>query len=84
MPIQHAQQPLGLVDIAVARALVFIFLARKEMEEPDLAEHRPDAAHLEHQPLQGLVALGGVLAEQLAALLRQVLQDRPDSNSGSG
>ncbi|MNG90185.1 hypothetical protein D3C79_490730 [compost metagenome] len=47
------------------------------MEEPDLAEHRPDAAHLEHQPLQRLVAGGGIVAEQLAALLRQVLQNRP-------
>ena len=36
------------------------------MEEADLAEHRPDPAHLEMHPLDGLPAARGILRQQLA------------------
>ena len=45
------------------------------MEEADLAEHRPDMAHLEHHPLDRLVAaIAG--RQQLPGLLREIEQDR--------
>jgi hypothetical protein len=46
------------------------------VEEADLAEHRADAAHLEHHPLQGLVAQRRIGGHELAGLLGQVHQDR--------
>ena len=59
------QQAPRLRDVAVARALVLEVLAGELVEEADLAEHRADAAHLEHQPLQRLVAAGGVARHEL-------------------
>src|SRR5690606_7601742 len=41
-PVEHAQQPPGLVDVALQRALVLVLLAGELVEEPDLPEHRPD------------------------------------------
>ena len=73
---EHVQQPLGLRNVAVARALVLVVLAGELMEEAELAEHRSDAAHLEHQPLEAFVAAGGILRNEAAGLLGQVHQDR--------
>ena len=59
-PVDHREQPLRLGDVAVARPLVLVVLAGELVEEADLAEHRPDPAHLEHQPLDRRVAAGRV------------------------
>src|SRR5690606_16976738 len=75
LPIQYAEQTLAFGDVAVAWALVFVILAGEFVEEAELAEHRADAADLEHQPLDGLVAFGWVPREQLAGFLRQINQD---------
>ena len=40
------------------------------------AEHGADVSHLEHEPLQRVVALARVLWQELAGLLGQVPQDR--------
>jgi hypothetical protein len=58
--VEHPEQPPRLRHVAVARALVRIVLARELIEEAELTEHRTDAAHLEHQPLDGLVARGRI------------------------
>ena len=59
--VQYAKQPARLIHIAVARALVFKVLAAKLGEKPHLTKHGPHAAHLEHEPLYGLVAARRVL-----------------------
>ena len=46
------------------------------MEETELTKHRPDAAHLEHQPLDRLVALRRVLRQELPRFFGQVDQNR--------
>jgi hypothetical protein len=51
-------------------------LAGELVEEAQLAEHRPDAAHLEHQPLHRLVFAAGSAGRKLPGLLGQVEQDR--------
>eukprot|EP01022_Parablepharisma_sp_SALTPOND_P027435 TRINITY_DN665_c0_g3_i1.p1 TRINITY_DN665_c0_g3~~TRINITY_DN665_c0_g3_i1.p1 ORF type:complete len:1952 (-),score=631.07 TRINITY_DN665_c0_g3_i1:246-6101(-) len=74
--VHHGQQTARFIDVAVTRALVFVFLAGEAVEEAQLAKHRTDAAHLEHHPLDHLVTLGGILGDELAGLLGQVQQDR--------
>ena len=74
--IQHAQQALRFGDVAIARALVLIVATGEFVEKPHLTEHRADAAHLEHEPLQRLVARGRVLRDEAARLLREVPEDR--------
>src|SRR5690606_30333959 len=73
--IQHAKQAPGFGGVAIARTLVFIVLARKFVEEPDLSEHRPDATHLEHHPLQRFVTACSILRHELAGLFCQVNQN---------
>src|SRR5437764_171210 len=46
--VQHAEQAFRFGHVAVARALVLVILAGELVEEAELAEHRPDAGHLEH------------------------------------
>ncbi|CAM2168521.1 hypothetical protein BLAT2472_10893 [Burkholderia latens] len=77
MRVEHAEQPLRFGDVTVARTLVLVVAAREFMEEADLAEHRTDAAHLEHHPLDRLVAARQILRDQLARLVREIDQDRP-------
>jgi hypothetical protein len=72
--VEHTEQALRLADVAIARTLVLEILAGELVEEADLAEHRADPRHLEHQPLQRLVAL--VRQEKLAALFGEVEKDR--------
>ena len=69
-PVEHREQALRFADVAVARALVLEVLAGEFVEEADLAEHRADAAHLEHQPLDRLIArrrIGGMSLPVLSA-----------------
>ncbi|MFK4603627.1 hypothetical protein ABIF57_003079 [Bradyrhizobium diazoefficiens] len=77
MRLHHAEQTPGLAHVAFERPLVLEILAGEFVEETDLAEHRPDPAHLEMHPLDGLVAARGILRQQLAGLLREILQNRP-------
>src|SRR3984957_17082156 len=46
--VQYAEQALRFRDVAVARAFVFVILAREFIEESHLAEHGADGAHLKH------------------------------------
>ncbi|KGC52746.1 hypothetical protein DO65_4937 [Burkholderia pseudomallei] len=74
--VKHAEQALRLADVALARAFVLVLAARELVEEAELAEHRPDAAHLEHQPLDRLVAARGIGRDEPARLLGEIQQDR--------
>jgi hypothetical protein len=66
----------NLQHIAVTRAFVFIVFAGKLVEETELTKHRADAAHLEHQPLDRLVALRRILRDAVAGLFGQANQNR--------
>src|SRR5579862_5997647 len=54
--LDDAQEALRFIDVPFERTFVGDLLAGEFMEEADLAEHWPDATHLEMQPLKGLVA----------------------------
>ena len=85
MRLHHAEQALGLGDITLERPLVGKILAGEFMEEADLAEHRPDPAHLEMHPLDGLVSpRRRQPAKACRSFRRDIAGSRPDSNSGSG
>ena len=73
-PVHHAVEALGLVAVAIDR--VGDLLRRVEPEVMGLAQHRPDAAHLEHQPLQRLVAAAQVGGQEAPGLGGQIDQDR--------
>src|SRR5690625_1615532 len=75
MAIEHAQQALGLIKITVAWALVLELFTGKLMEKAYLPKHRPNAPHLKHQPLQGVVALDWVGRKQLPGFLGQINQN---------
>src|SRR3546814_4154712 len=64
--VQYAKQAARFGHIAVPRPFVFVILAGEFIEETELAEHRPDSAHLEHQPLNRFVARGGIPRSQPA------------------
>ena len=72
--VQHAMQALDLVGVALDR--VGQLLRRVGREMVVLAEHRPDPAHLEHQPLQAGEPVARVGRDQLPGLLGEVDQDR--------
>ena len=72
--VDHAVEAVGLVAIAVAGVLDVLWRILQEMVR--LAEHRADAAHLEHQPLQHAVAPARIGRQELAGLLGEVDQDR--------
>src|SRR6476620_11329946 len=76
MRLHHAEQTLGLADVAFERPLVLEVLAGEFVEEADLAEHRTDAAHLEHHPLDRLVATRRIGRNELAGLVGEIEQDR--------
>src|SRR5450432_3406538 len=74
LPVQYTKQALRFRNIAIARTLVLVVLARKFIEESDLAEHGANAAHLKHQPLNGPVALGGRRRHELPRFFGEVNQ----------
>src|SRR6185437_5587446 len=77
MLLEYAEQAPRFRDVALERTLVGDLLAGKFVEIADLAEHRPDAAHLEMYPLDGLVSARSVGRQQLTGFLGEILQDRP-------
>ncbi len=74
--VEHTEQAFRFRDVALTRPLVLVVLARKLMKETELTEHRANAAHLEHEPLNSLVAGGRIPRQELAALLGEIDQDR--------
>ncbi len=68
-------QPRHLVGVALDR--VGDLLLRVGAEVVPLAEHRPDAAHLEHHPFEAFVAADRIFRDQLAAV------SSPTGRSGS-
>ena len=59
-PVEYAEQSLRFRDVAFARALVLVVLARKFMEKPLPGRTSGRCRHLEHQPLEGLIAARSV------------------------
>src|SRR5262249_17263373 len=57
--VENREQALRLTNITVTGPLVLVVLACELVEEADLAKHRTDTAHLEHEPLQRLVPARG-------------------------
>ena len=74
--LHHVQQALRLGDVTLERPLVGKLLAGEFVEKADLPEHRPDPAHLEVQPLDGLLSPRRIGWQKLAGLLGEILQDR--------
>src|SRR3954466_3010344 len=74
--LKNAEQAFCFGGIAIARALVLKILAGELVEEADLAEHRPDAAHLEVHPGDCFPAPGRIGRNELAGFLGEILEDR--------
>ncbi|EWS62417.1 hypothetical protein Y695_04356 [Hydrogenophaga sp. T4] len=72
LAVEHAEQAFAFALITVddGRDL----LGKVAEEHIGLAHHRPDAAHLEHQPLQHARAALGVRGHEAAGLFGQVDQ----------
>src|SRR5258708_791600 len=73
MSVHDPIQPAGLLAVALDRVLHRLRRGTQEMVY--LAEHRADAAHLEHQPLDCLEAPGFLLRQETPGLVRQIQQD---------
>ncbi len=82
LAFEHAAAGASIRHIALARTFVLVVLARKFVEEPDLAEHRTDSAHLKHQPLDGLISAGRIARHELAGLFGEIDQDRAGLEQG--
>ena len=72
--VHHAVEPLRFVGVAVDRVLELV--GRVDAEVMGLSEHRADAAHLEHQPLQHFVSRGDRFGHEAASLGSEVDEDR--------
>ena len=73
--IQHAVEPARLRHKALqAVGAVLLVLQRNEMMH--LPRHRPEAAHLPHQPFIDRDALDQRPGQELAGLLAEIEQDR--------
>ena len=73
-PVEHAIEPVRLLQIAFLRIRRLARIVFGEVMH--LAEHRPRAAHLPHQPFDGAVARLAGLRQQLAGLVGEIDQDR--------
>ena len=73
-PVYDSHQPVGGLDEMIEHCgHAGLVPARDEMLR--LAEHRPDIAHLEHQPLNHRRARRRIGGQQLARLVGQIHQD---------
>src|SRR6202030_1529212 len=73
--VQYPGQAFHLVRVALDRIGDFFWSVGAEMVP--LAEHRADAAHLEHYPFEAFVAAEPILRDQFAtSLFREINQDR--------
>ena len=82
--LQHAQQALRLVAVAVRRIRILALILGEAGEVAVLPEHGADAAHLPHEPLDGLPLVARVLGQEFARFLRQVNQDGTTLEDGDG
>ena len=73
LPFQHFEQAPAFVVVALDGR--WKFFREIAIEHVRLAHHRPDAGHLEHQPLRDSRLAFFVLGQQLAGFARQVEQD---------
>ena len=73
MLIHHAIETAGFLAVALNRVLDRP--RRGAQKVMHLAEHRSDAAHLKHQPLNRLEAFRLLLWQKAAGFVRQVQQD---------
>ena len=76
------EQAPGFAHVAFAGTRVLDLGAGEFHEEPELAEHRADAAHLEHQPLDHARAAFDVGRHELAGLLGEIDHDRAGLEDG--
>ena len=72
--VEHAVQAIDFLRVALEGVGYFFRCIQQKM--PVLAGHRPQAAHLPHQPLQGCVPAAQVGGQKAPGLLRQIDQDR--------
>ena len=75
LPIEHAIEALGLIDIALDAILDLGRCRTQEMMR--LPQHRPEAAHLPHQPLHRVVARHTRGRQELRRLVGEVDQNGP-------
>ena len=72
--IHHLVQAVHFIGVAINGVLLLFFGVSTKMS--GLPEHRPDATHLKHQPLQRGVFRSGFVGQKLAGFLRQINQNR--------
>src|SRR5882762_3931110 len=70
--IEHAEQASRLFDVVITRALILVCSPGEFVEKPNLSKHWADRTHLEHHPLDSLVAAGHVFGEELAAFFSEI------------
>ena len=80
MAVHHAVQPLRFLAVAFAAVRDLVLLRAHEVVR--LAEHRPDAAHLEHEPLQRDVLVTYRARQKFAGLAGEVNEDRARLHHG--
>src|SRR4051794_13382296 len=68
--VEHAIEPVRLLQVALFRVGSLALVVFHEVM--DLAEHRPRAAHLPHQPFDAAVAPLALGREQLAGLVGEI------------
>ena len=71
--VQHAVQPPGLLHVALQAIALVVAVHRQEVVH--LPRHRPEPAHLPHQPFQHRHPAAQVRGQELAGLLAEVQQD---------
>src|SRR5690606_21966030 len=82
VPVDDTQEALRFLDVVLERSFVLVFLSFELIEVPDLAEHRTDETHLEHHPLDRVIAASGVLRDEAPALVGEIQQDRARLEQG--
>src|SRR5690606_23704827 len=73
-PVEHLEEAPHLTLVPLDR--VRDLLRRIAVEDIGLTHHRPDPAHLEHEPLDDQRASLRIARHQLPGLLREIDQDR--------